>query len=84
MLEPGLMVTPYVRLERLIGKGGLSNAQTPSLLPVTQDIATELAAGARHGCAWWGSKLRCLGANDKGQLGIGTSTAMPFPTPVTL
>lgn len=48
------------------------------------DGVVEVAAGGRHSCALLADgSVRCWGANDRGQLGDGSSTAKSFePVPV--
>lgn len=43
--------------------------------PVNDAPATQLAMGGFHGCRVEAGALRCWGANDRGQLGLGTSGA---------
>jgi hypothetical protein len=48
------------------------------LVPVTVPAARALAAGADHACAALGDgRLRCWGANDRGQLGNGDTAIIP-------
>lgn len=50
--------------------------------PVTGDVATvgQLALGGHSTCMLDRGTLRCAGANDSGQLGIGTFDEQPHPT----
>lgn len=43
--------------------------------PVNDPPVTQLAMGGFHGCGVEAGALRCWGANDRGQLGLGTAGA---------
>jgi alpha-tubulin suppressor-like RCC1 family protein len=61
--------------------GGNGNATT---LPGISD-AVQVGLGRGYGCAVRSTgEVMCWGANDQGQLGIGTSDTMQHPTPVAV
>jgi len=54
-------------------------------LPLGVTAPRDVAMGAGIGCIVdAGGQLRCWGENDRGQLGLGTSSASPEPTPVAV
>ena len=74
-------------LGQLTGDGGNSDTPTKlkSLMPGGL-IPERLAAGSNHTCVLLpNGTVACWGANDKGQLGIGsTASSVPLPTLVNL
>jgi alpha-tubulin suppressor-like RCC1 family protein len=64
---------------------GVPCSTTPQAVPGTMGI-DRIAVGDAHTCGMRtaDSSVMCWGANDHGQLGDGTTTARPSPTPVVL
>jgi alpha-tubulin suppressor-like RCC1 family protein len=63
------------------GERGVAEATVePNLLPLTSAIGAFGGQGS-HWCAWGeGARVSCLGKNNRGQLGNGTTTAALSPT----
>jgi alpha-tubulin suppressor-like RCC1 family protein len=62
--------------------GGLPKCEDHPILVNGVTNAKALAIGVGHVCALLkDSSVMCWGANDKGQLGIGSSNTAPVPTP---
>lgn len=49
----------------------------------TPKRSSSMSAGAQHGCAVIAQRVHCWGANEDGQLGVGTAESQPAPAMVT-
>jgi hypothetical protein len=69
-----------------LGDGTLERSTRPGAPVAGANDARAVAAGLLHTCAIvYGGHVRCWGANDWGQLGIGThGSTTSSPTPVTV
>ena len=66
-----------------LGNGLAEASATPVQVADLGGKAREIAAGAAHTCAFLqGGVVKCWGFNSSGQLGDGTLTDRPLPTPV--
>ncbi len=66
-----------------VGDANGNSSFTPLAVTGLTDV-TQIAAGMSHTCALRGSgSVACWGANDSGQLGLGTLDWMSLPTNVT-
>ncbi len=67
-----------------LGDGTNTDSSVPVSVSLSGGKALAVSAGANHTCAvlndW---SLRCWGANDNGQLGVGTTASSNSPSPVT-
>jgi alpha-tubulin suppressor-like RCC1 family protein len=65
-----------------LGDGSTNNRLTPVRVVNLNNDVTAIAAGRSHTCASTRSSgVVCWGANDFGQLGVGTFTPSPIPAP---
>ena len=66
-----------------IGDGTLVSRPAPAAVQGLSSGAVSIAAGWYHSCAAvTGQGIKCWGFNEYGQLGDGTTTDRPVPTPV--
>jgi alpha-tubulin suppressor-like RCC1 family protein len=69
-----------------LGDGGTSPGLRPVLVRVLPSglVPDLVACGGRHTCVLGGGAVHCWGANDSGQLGIGSTNAQSVPTVAAL
>ena len=65
-----------------IGDGTRSTAMSPTKIPVGLAFVSGVALDRQFSCAWGGANAVCWGANDRGQLGNGTT--MPAIMPINV
>lgn len=71
--------------EGQLGQGDVADADVPTLVELGGDAARELSLGKHYSCVIdTRGQLRCWGANNEGQLGLGDRTDRTAPTLIEL
>ena len=67
------------------GYSNYTTKTTPQLVTssvISNKLVTKVTVGVNHACLLAAAKVYCWGLNNNGQLGDGTTTDRPTPTPV--
>ncbi len=83
MIAPRTLVGALLALGSCVERGEVISRALGDAAPPSLGRAASVSAGERHACAIIGQQAYCWGANEHGQLGIGSTRAQARPVLVT-